>query len=222
MKYLDPDGQEITPRFSEKFGNYDYLPRAGTIDTGNDVADYLIAGWASWWNFFAGCTAVLTNGIGTAFELEDALIGYLDDCIPYELTLTGNGFRADLNAIETISAANPMLISEIFSSVPEVLSYIQGCHSENEKIKYLSSLISNGEVNGRNIIYKLDDKTNLVFRRDFGADAHSINPKYPGKTNHYNIEIQKYSEKKHQFQTWKDYHLIIDNNNNVIDIYIKE
>ncbi len=114
-----------------------------------------------------------------------------------------------------------MLISEIFSSVPEVLSYIQGCHSENEKIKYLSSLILNGKMEGRNISYQLDDNTKILFRKDFGDNAHPIGSKYPEPTNHFNIEIQKYSETKHQYQKYRDYHIVIDENNNVIDYFNK-
>ena len=123
VKYFDPDGKEITPEFTEKFGEYDYLPRAGTIDTGNNVADYLLAGWASWWNFLAGCTAVVTNGIGTVFELTEEAIDYLDETIPYEYTLTGCGFRQDLYAIEMVAASNPELFAEALTCMSETVNY---------------------------------------------------------------------------------------------------
>ena len=219
IKYIDPDGRETIPLLSQKFGDYDYIPRIESIDTGNQYVDEFLGGLAFWWNLFAGCGAVITNGIGAGFELKDSVINFFDEHIPFELTLTGNGFRQDLYAIEMITAANPQLISEIFNAVPDVLNYLWGCHSENEKIKYIGSLISNGKQNGRNIEYQLDNNTKLMFRKDAGEHAHSIGPKYPNPTDHYNIEIQKYSKKNHKMQTVKSYHIIIDKNNNIIDYF---
>lgn len=91
--------------------------------------------------------------------------------------------------------------------------------ARNKAVESISSMISNGEVKGNNIISNLDDKTRIIFRKEFGENSHPISPKYPQATNHYNIEIQKYSEKGHQFKTWRDYHIIVDDNNKIIDYF---
>ncbi len=162
---------------------------------------------------------MLLNGAGESVELLKRGIDLLDENWPCELTFTGGGVRADLQAFEAVSATNPMLFAEIFAAVPEVLCYFQGVCSEREKLQCLTSFISKARVSGKNLIYDLDNNTKLIFRRDIGPDAHSIRPKYHDKVNHYNIEIQKYSQKNHGFQKWRDYHIILDQNNNVIDYF---
>lgn len=94
-------------------------------------------------------------------------------------------------------------------------SYAQS--SENlEKIKII---MSEGEIssNGRRIVYELDDTTRINFGLDIGENAHQLrNQGYLEPTNHMNIEIQKISESGKVYTKW-DIHLILDENNNVIN-----
>lgn len=45
-------------------------------------------------------------------------------------------------------------------------------------------------MNGNNIISQVNDNTQILFRKDTGADAHPIKPNYPDSVDYYNIEIQ--------------------------------
>jgi hypothetical protein len=218
VRYIDPDGREEIPLFVERYSEYDNVPRVEKVDTGNACADYLIAGCASWWNLFAGCQAVLTSGFRAGGDLIDYGIDLLDEYIEWT-PITGQGVKQDLLAIQTVMAANPQLFVSLISSISECTTYFKGIYIEREKMKCISSLISKGKISDNNIIYKLDDKTQLIFRKDCDKYAHEIKPKYPKKINHYNIEIQKYSEKHHQLKKWRDYHIIVDQNNDVIDYF---
>ncbi|MRX73031.1 hypothetical protein GJU40_12855 [Bacillus lacus] len=85
--------------------------------------------------------------------------------------------------------------------------------SDLDKIK---SLIKNGKIKGNNIISKIDDNTQVIFRKDTGKNAHPIKPKYPNAVDHYNVEIQT----KTSAGKWKSresYHIIVDKNGNIID-----
>ncbi|MDO7908784.1 polymorphic toxin-type HINT domain-containing protein [Paenibacillus sp. JX-17] len=80
----------------------------------------------------------------------------------------------------------------------------------------LKSLIKNGKIKGNNIISKIDDNTQVIFRKDTGIKAHPIKPKYPNAVEHYNVEIQT----KTSAGKWKSrdsYHIIVDSNGNIID-----
>lgn len=79
----------------------------------------------------------------------------------------------------------------------------------------LKDLIKNGQVSGNNIISKIDDNTQILFRRDTGSNAHPIKPDYPDPVDHYNIEIQiKNSNGK--WKSTSSYHIIVDKNGNII------
>ena len=54
----------------------------------------------------------------------------------------------------------------------------------------MKSLIKNGKIKGNNIISKIDDNTQVLFRKDTGKNAHPIKPKYPNAVDLYNVEIQ--------------------------------
>ena len=87
-------------------------------------------------------------------------------------------------------------------------------------INFIKGLIENAEIKENNIISKIDDNTQIIFRRDKGDYAHPIRSHgYNTPINHYNIEIQKYSEKHHQMQTCRNYHIIVDEKNKIIDIF---
>ena len=144
IKYLDPDGRETIPLLSQKFGDYDYIPRIESIDTGNQYVDEFLGGLAFWWNLFAGCGAVITNGIGAGFELIDSGISKLDENWPRELSLTGNGIEADLEMLTFIYMPNPQLASDILSQLKSAASYLNATAGNS------SSSIPNAstEVNG--------------------------------------------------------------------------
>ncbi|URN93493.1 MAG: RHS repeat-associated core domain-containing protein [Candidatus Pristimantibacillus lignocellulolyticus] len=85
--------------------------------------------------------------------------------------------------------------------------------SDLDKMK---SLIKNGKKKGNNIISKIDEKTQVIFRKNTGKNAHPIKPKYPNAVDHYNVEIQT----KTSAGKWKSresYHIIVDKNGKVID-----
>jgi len=85
--------------------------------------------------------------------------------------------------------------------------------SDLDKIK---SLIKKGEIKGNNIISKIDDKTQVIFRKDTGKNAHPIKPKYPNAVDHYNVEIQT----KTSAGKWKSresYHIVVDKSGKIID-----
>jgi hypothetical protein len=80
----------------------------------------------------------------------------------------------------------------------------------------IKSLIKKGEIKGNNIICKIDDNTQVIFRKDTGSYAHPIRPKYPNPVDHFNIEIQT----KTSAGKWKSresYHIVVDKNGNIID-----
>ncbi len=91
-----------------------------------------------------------------------------------------------------------------------------GSSTATSALDEFKTLIKNGEVKGNNIICKVDDNTQIIFRKDTGDDAHPIKPKYPDATDHYNVEIQK----KTSAGKWKSkasFHIVIDENGNIID-----
>lgn len=218
VRYTDPDGR-IQTAWNQTPGENNIYQPIKEVNTGNKAADYVLGALASTLNLVGGGLNVLSNSFVATSDAVDSAIAWVDDKIPNEFSLTGQGFRQDLYELEAVGMANPTLLPKLALSVKECLAYVKGAYSEASKLKYISSLISNGRVEGNSIFYNLDDKTQIIFRKDFGEKSHPILPKYPTATNHYNIEIQKYSEKRHQFKTWKDYHIIVDNNNKVIDYF---
>lgn len=70
---------------------------------------------------------------------------------------------------------------------------------------------------GRRIIYEIDGRTRIIFGLDLGENAHPIRSAgYFDPVNHMNIEIQTISEAGNASTKW-DMHLILDDNNSVID-----
>ncbi|KZZ83921.1 hypothetical protein [Bacillus sp. SJS] len=95
-------------------------------------------------------------------------------------------------------------------------SLSKGTSKAVSDLDQMKSLIKNGKVKGNNIISKIDDNTQVIFRKDTGKNSHPIRPKYPNAVEHYNVEIQT----KTSAGKWKSresYHIIVDNNGKVID-----
>lgn len=94
---------------------------------------------------------------------------------------------------------------------------VEGAGKTNlDKIK---QIIKNGEIKGNNIISKIDDNTQVIFRSDTGANAHPIRSQgYEQPVNHYNIEIQTKTVAGKWKSKWS-YHIILDNEGNIIDFF---
>ncbi|MGF6907446.1 hypothetical protein, partial [Fusobacterium sp. PH5-44] len=90
-------------------------------------------------------------------------------------------------------------------------------NSSNSKIlEQLKTYMKNGTKNGKNIITQVDDKTKIIFRKDFGGDAHPIlNRGYYEPVNHYNIEVQTSGIKGKVRK--ESFHIIMDKKGNIID-----
>jgi enoyl reductase-like protein len=90
---------------------------------------------------------------------------------------------------------------------------------EKLDVDYFKKLIKNGEIKGNNIISKVDDNTQIVFRQDTGVNAHKMTTKgYPQAVDHYNIEVQTLTPAG----KWKSkfsYHIILDELGNIIDSF---
>lgn len=76
--------------------------------------------------------------------------------------------------------------------------------------------MKNGKRAKNNIIYQIDDNTQIIFRRDTGLNAHPISSHgYTKDQDHYNVEIQE----KNSAGKWKhkwSYDIIIDDQGHVI------
>ena len=71
---------------------------------------------------------------------------------------------------------------------------------------------------------ELNDGTRVVFRKDFGEQAHTLNRKIFGKNkiNHYNIEIQKISTQPGvKDKPIHDFHIVPQKNSNIV-VYDKK
>ncbi len=222
VRYTDPDGRDVTPAFANIHRRPDKeLPTVDNVDTGNIVADVTLAGIAGVWNIFA---TACNGGVNLVLDLSEVIdlgISWWDENVG--ISLTSGGLRMDLDAFAFISMANPQLVADLTLQMKMTVDYvyinISAAVFKTKIFDTFKNLLSKGQVKGNNIITKLDDNTQIIFRRDIGENAHSIPPKYPNKTNHYNVEIQKYSAKNHQMKTCKSYHIIVDNDNNVIDFF---
>lgn len=154
VKYTDPDGRAERPAYSYSYGNYDFYTPVQNIDTGNAVADFSLALGASTLNFLGGCLNVLSNGVGAAADLLDLGIDFLDQNIPCEYTLTGNGIRQDLYAIEAVCMANPQLVAEGLACLSEAVRYasavrnIPKVHIDSSKYPETAQHVKDAQASG--------------------------------------------------------------------------
>ena len=78
-------------------------------------------------------------------------------------------------------------------------------------------LLKSGKRN--NIISKIDDETQIIFREDTGANAHPMKTKgYEQAIDHYNIEIQTKTPAGKWKAKWS-YHIVLDKFKNIIDFF---
>ena len=224
VRYVDPDGREEKTAYSHSFGNYDLLPTIDKVDTGNKIVDYIGAMGGTCWNFVAAPINILSNGFCSTIELTNLFIDWLDDAVPCEWSLSGGGIRQDLETWEMLSMTNPELFLQAGTLLKDTFSYTETLIA-TKRFNHcfettMRNLISSGTIKENNIITKLDDSTQIVFRKDCGAYAHAINPKYPTPVNHYNVEIQR----KNIRGNWKSkasYHIIIDTNGDIVDLFLQ-
>jgi hypothetical protein len=101
VKYTDPDGAKEKPAITGISG---VLPLAGEVDTGNRVADSLIAGLGNVWN-------VAASAVNAPIRYAGDLINAADDMIPDELTLTGRGLKEDIFVTGLFSGMNPGVVA---------------------------------------------------------------------------------------------------------------
>ena len=111
--------------------------------------------------------------------------------------------------------------SDVVKNVDRTTDVIKGTSKAIEKldVDYFNKLIKNGEIKGNNIIGKIDDNTQIVFRQDTGVNAHKMTTRgYPEVVDHYNIEVQTLTPAG----KWKSkfsYHIILDELGNIIDSF---
>ena len=113
VKYMDPDGEKDKPIITGLPG---VLPLVGTQDTGNNIADSLLAGLGNIWNTAA---SVINAPIRYGTELlkaADKLLTQLDDVIPNEYSLTGQGLKEDLFVASLFAGMNPGVVANSVQS----------------------------------------------------------------------------------------------------------
>jgi hypothetical protein len=108
VKYTDPDGEKEKPAI---VGISGVLPLAGEVDTGNWVADSLIAGLGNVWNVAASAVNVPIRYAGDLMTATDNLLSFVDDKISDDLSLTGRGLREDLFVAGLFSGMNPGVVA---------------------------------------------------------------------------------------------------------------
>jgi len=131
----------------------------------------------------------------------------------------------------TIVERNPKLV-RVERSVAGAVERVVEVHDQIKKSKILEDLtkmLKKSKPSGKSkvVFYQreaiieggyVEDGYKIIFRRDFGKNAHPIKTKgYVDPVNHYNIEIQKQCRGR-----WKDhfcYHIIVDETGNVIDFF---
>ena len=94
-------------------------------------------------------------------------------------------------------------------------------HKGSSKTNFgkIKKIIKKGKVKGNNIISKIDDNTQAIFRRDTGVNAHSIRSHgYDQPVNHYNVEIQTKTAAGKWKSKWS-YHIILDKKGNIINFF---
>ena len=89
------------------------------------------------------------------------------------------------------------------------------------RVRLLLELAARGARDGKQIISRLDDGTEVVFRRDIGPDAHRILPRYPDPVDHWNIEVQAPRVgRSGRYQVVLKVHVVVDARNKVVDHWI--
>lgn len=69
----------------------------------------------------------------------------------------------------------------------------------------------------------LDDGSKVIFRRDIGDHAHPIGKDYLTPVDHYNIEIHASNPARPgKFTAKENIHIILDENLQPIDIFLKD
>lgn len=87
-------------------------------------------------------------------------------------------------------------------------------------LKWLQSLVKRGKRVGHNIISRVDDRTQIIFRKDMGKHAHGL-PNYPKgkKIDHYNVELQTRSSKKGKWKPRFSLHIVIDKKGRIKNVF---
>lgn len=143
--------------------------------------------------------------------LEYALTYLLEPYVgPDAARLLANGIVSSLDlAMNTRNKAVNDSCNNVINNKPDT-------NNENNVLANLKDMIKNGDkIDEKNIAYKLDDNTKIIFRLDTGANAHKI-PGYSTPVDHINIEIQ-YLTKNHNKRVLLDLHIVLDEDGNVID-----
>ncbi len=92
-------------------------------------------------------------------------------------------------------------------------------NEETDVLEQIYELIKGGEIKDNNIISRIDDDSQIIFRKDTGDHAHSIKSRgYDDVVEHYNIEIQTKTLGGKWKRRWS-YHIIIDILGNIIDVF---
>ena len=89
----------------------------------------------------------------------------------------------------------------------------------HEKLDDIIDIMKEGEKtkDGRNIISRLEDGAQIIFRMDTGENAHSIGNDYPNPVEHMNIEIHVPTPRGNN-KPRLDIHIIVNDFKEVIAI----
>ena len=140
---------------SQSLGNRNFLPVVKEVDTGNAFLDGFLAGMASWYNLVAQSVNVLSNGAAQGVALVGMALDYVDETVPLDMTLTGNGVKADMDMFAFLSAAKPELFQGIAKNLALLPSYMNAMSANSSattrvgrwmsKAEY-SKMVSTGKV----------------------------------------------------------------------------
>ena len=140
INYTDPDGRDVAPLFAKLHRRPDKeLPTIDNVDTGNNVADVILAGFAGVWNIFA---TTYNGGVNLVLDLSDAIdmgITWWDENVG--ISLTSGGLRMDLDALAFISGANPQLVAEASLQLSATLDYLTICIPIESKFRTVLNII---------------------------------------------------------------------------------
>jgi len=102
------------------------------------------------------------------------------------------------------------------SELSSITKWANGTKQCSQTLTMLKGWINEGKRIENRIEYLIDDKTKILFRRDFGNKAHSVEPLgYYKPVNHYNIDFH-IKNKRGRWDPYKrNIHIIIDKNGNV-------
>ena len=91
--------------------------------------------------------------------------------------------------------------------------------TEGSVLERLKSLLESGKKIENRIENMIDKDTKILFRKDFGKEAHCIRKKgYKTPTDHYNIDVQTWTPK----DGWKkkvNFHIIVDKSGSIKDFF---